>query len=662
MTGQEVTISTRARGATPSPTRPFTFEIQKLAAARGLPEIIPLSMGQVHTDPHPLFLQDKSYHYSASVGDDQTLAVLVKRFKHQYLPTIDFSATNVICILGQEQGFFDVAYLLIDPDDVILSFQPNSLYSAQLKFRGGRLESAEQENFIEYLKRTIAAKTKAILLNNEEPLSNVDINNLIALLKINPHVAIIIESSSNRVLLEQAPSLWKRCIILAPDINGLAMGNIDWRDILSNFHYLCISCPPLSTQEMIVENPDSVAMGEDWKDPKQRNDYSANAGDEETLGAIVKLYQRWYPNIKFTKKNVMPTLGATQALFNIVNILGEILEPGDEVAVFVPCFWGLYPRQFETVGIKLVGIPTIDTDFRPTAKKLEEAILNGAKGILLNDPNNPTGVSLTRKELQEFAEVLKRYPKVFIILDDSNKGLSYLPQKVNIFDVYPKLWEEGRAFIITSCTKDTGGMPGARMGMVATNEKWRGLMADFQGISIPGPSLHIQGMISKIAKHIDDPAVKKWSQACYTEFKENCQYMYLAFQRLGLSPLHEPQGSFFVFPCVERFIGLEIPDSVSLLGTDGTPIIINDIHKTVGTVIDTDARLVKYLIYVARVATLPGSAYQKEPLEKAFLRVSCAQDKVVLKKAIKKITQALRFLELSKTPVPAGHKPLMPRL
>jgi aspartate aminotransferase len=114
-------------------------------------------------------------------------------------------------------------------------------------------------------------------------------------------------------------------------------------------------------------------------------------------------------------EQVLVTNGGKQALFNLFQVL---LQPGDELLLPSP-YWLSYPDMAQLAGASVRLIPsTPASGFRLSAEDLEAAISPASKLLVLNSPGNPTGMVLSRAELEAIAAVLRRHPQLLVVCDE----------------------------------------------------------------------------------------------------------------------------------------------------------------------------------------------------------------------------------------------------
>lgn len=129
--------------------------------------------------------------------------------------------------------------------------------------------------------------------------------------------------------------------------------------------------------------------------------YTAAMGMPELRSAVSEDYNQRY-DLTYTPQQAMITVGAEHALFIA---LKAVINPGDEIIVPEPCF-SPYIEQVEMCGGKPVVVSTKPEDgFAILASAVAEKITPKTKGIIINSPNNPTGMVMTAKQLQDLGEL-----------------------------------------------------------------------------------------------------------------------------------------------------------------------------------------------------------------------------------------------------------------
>lgn len=161
------------------------------------------------------------------------------------------------------------------------------------------------------------------------------------------------------------------------------------------------------------------------EEPNYLHGYMNNSGYEDVRQTIAEsLNQRF--DTKFSEKNIVMTVGAAGGL-NVA--LKTLMNPGDEVIVFAP-FFGEYRNYVANVGGNVVVVPPDTETFMPNMAEFEKRITERTKAVIINTPNNPTGVVYSESTLQELAAVMMRKREAFgtdiyLISDEPYRELVY---------------------------------------------------------------------------------------------------------------------------------------------------------------------------------------------------------------------------------------------
>ena len=176
----------------------------------------------------------------------------------------------------------------------------------------------------------------------------------------------------------------------------------------------------------------------DKEDPLVVHGYMANAGYEEVREAIAEnLNERFGTN--FHGKNLIMTVGAAGGL-NI--IFKTILDPGNEVMVFAPYF-GEYKSYAANFDAKIVEVMPNEADFMPDLADFERKITKDTRAVIINNPNNPTGVVYSDATLKEIARILIAKEEefgtdIYLISDEPYRELVYDGVQENFLTKYYK--------------------------------------------------------------------------------------------------------------------------------------------------------------------------------------------------------------------------------
>jgi aspartate aminotransferase len=176
--------------------------------------------------------------------------------------------------------------------------------------------------------------------------------------------------------------------------------------------------PPKRVKEAIIE-----VLEEDA--PNLVHGYMLNSGYEDVRAAIAQSINRKF-DTEFDETNILMTVGAAGGL-NV--ILKTLLNPGEEVIVFAP-FFGEYTNYVKNYDGELVVISPNTETFQPNLKEFAEKISEKTKAVIVNTPNNPTGVVYSEKTIMAMAEIMYKAQdefgtSIYLIADEPYRELAY---------------------------------------------------------------------------------------------------------------------------------------------------------------------------------------------------------------------------------------------
>jgi len=265
--------------------------------------------------------------------------------------------------------------------------------------------------------------------------------------------------------------------------------------------------------------------------------YMPNAGYDWVRDAVAKYY-REETGLDFSAKHIIMTVGAAGAL-NVV--LKTILEPGDEVIIFSPYFveYTFYVDNHNAVP-KVV--PT-NEDFSINISRIEEAISPKTKAILINSPNNPTGVLYGEYSLRALAQAIydinKKYHKsIYLINDEPYRKIVFDGKKAPwIFKLYDN------SIVVTSHSKDLA-IPGERIGHIAISPRADDPQKLSDGMTFCNRTL---GYVNAPALMQRVTATLQSVSVSVEEYQKRRDFLYGRLSEMGYS-IVKPQGAFYIFP------------------------------------------------------------------------------------------------------------------
>lgn len=315
--------------------------------------------------------------------------------------------------------------------------------------------------------------------------------------------------------------------------------------------------PDVITDERIIN-----AAFEDAKKGYTR--YTESVGMKELREEISKYYLEEYDHTVGLEKLMVTTSGC-QAMWLVME---SILDPGDEVIIPSPHF-PPYPDQVKLAGGVPVFVELLESEeYQLKVDRLESAITERTKAIIVNTPNNPIGSCLSRDTLEKIGEVAKKHD-LLIIADDIYTLYSYEAPFVPI-STLPGMSE--RTITIGSFSKDYA-MTGWRIGYIKAESHFIEIIKAINENNVySAPSISQRAAIHAIRMRKDiQPGLLE-------EFKKRSYYAWERLNRLKGVHVMEPKGTFYLFPNIK-----------------GTGL--------------SSAEVAKRMLEEAHVAVVPGSAF-----------------------------------------------------
>ncbi len=266
--------------------------------------------------------------------------------------------------------------------------------------------------------------------------------------------------------------------------------------------------------------------------------YMNNSGYEDVRKKIAESINSKH-GTKFGEANVVMTVGAAGGL-NV--ILKTIINPGDEVIVLAPYF-GEYNNYISNMNGQVVVVHSDTRDFQPNPEELEKAITPRTKAVIINSPNNPTGVIYSEQTLKNIAAVLEEKQKslgtcIYLISDEPYRQLVYGNVMVPYVPCYYR-----NTFVAYSFSKSLS-LPGERIGYIAFSSEMDYFTDVTEGLNVANRILgfvNAPSLFQRVAAMCIDVNVDM------SVYEKNRQLLYDTFIRLGFECV-KPEGAFYIFP------------------------------------------------------------------------------------------------------------------
>ena len=355
-------------------------------------------------------------------------------------------------------------------------------------------------------------------------------------------------------------------------------------------------CISLGVGEPDFETPWHITEEGIYSLEQGRTFYTSNQGLPELREEISKWNKRKY-NLDYSKDEIIVTVGGSEA---IDIALRTIINPGDEVIVLEPSYVCYEPDVILAGGTPVKIQLKNENQFRLTPEKLEAAITDKTKILIINYPNNPTGAIMNKSDLEKIAKVIIKHD-LLVISDEIYSELTYSGNHYSI-GALPNMRE--RSIIINGFSKSFA-MTGWRLGYVMGPKEIMDQMKKIhQFVVMSAPTISQYAGIEALRN--GDKDIEKMKK----EYDKRRKYLLKEYARLNL-PCFEPKGAFYTFPYIGKY-GMSSEE----FATD--------------------------LLNKEKVVVVPGTAFGESG--EGFVRISYAYSLDALKEAIKRIERYLKSI------------------
>lgn len=277
----------------------------------------------------------------------------------------------------------------------------------------------------------------------------------------------------------------------------------------------------------ILKNEDSLMV----------HGYMNNAGYEDVRAAIAESLNKRF-GTAFGMRNIMMTVGAAGGL-NV--LMKTLLNPGDEVVTFAPYFgeYRAYVTNYD--GVLKVVAPDTDT-FQPNLEKFEQVLTRKTRAVIVNTPNNPTGVVYSEKTIKKMAAILCAKQKefgtdIYLISDEPYRELAYDGVEVPYLTKYYDNTIVGYSF------SKSLSLPGERIGYLVMPDE----LSDAENV------IAAASVANRILGYVNAPSLFQRVIAKCLDAKVDVEYynrnretLYEGLKKAGLTCI-KPEGAFYLF-------------------------------------------------------------------------------------------------------------------
>lgn len=358
----------------------------------------------------------------------------------------------------------------------------------------------------------------------------------------------------------------------------------------------------LSLGEPDFNTPDFIKEAAKQAIDDNYNSYTPVDGYAELKKAIIDKFHR-DNHLHYTAAQIVVSTGAKQCLANVALVL---LDKGDEV--ILPCpYWVSYADIVKlSEGVPVEVKTSIDTDFKMTATQLESAITPKTKMVWFSSPCNPSGSVYSKQELRALADVLKKYPNIYVVSDEIYEHINYGTGHASMAQ-FKDMYE--RTITVNGVSK-AFAMTGWRIGYLGAPETIARACNKMQGQITSGANCIAQRAVIKALE-----ALPSKVQYMIDEFKIRRDLMLNLLSEIEGFSCNIPEGAFYVFPDISSLFGKTFK----------------------GKKIANASDFSLFLLEEALVATVTGDAFGNPNC----IRISYAASQAQITEAVTRIKRAL---------------------
>lgn len=362
----------------------------------------------------------------------------------------------------------------------------------------------------------------------------------------------------------------------------------------------------LSLGEPDFDTPEHIKEAAKTAIDENYTHYTPVAGYAELREAICTKLLR-DNNLHYTPNQIVVSTGAKQSLMNVVL---SVINPGDEVVIPAP-YWVSYSSMVEFAGAKpILVLAGIEQDFKVTPEQLEAHITPKTKLMMFSSPCNPSGSIYSKAELQAIAQMLEKYPQIYVISDEIYEHINYIGKHESIAQ-FENLRD--RVIVINGVSKGYA-MTGWRLGYIAAPLPVAAACEKIQGQFTSGTSsISQRAAIAALTQSLAP------THSMRDTFKKRRDLVLDMMKNIDGFKCNVPPGAFYVFPDVSSYFGK----------TDG--------KQTISDAMD----LSMYILEHAHVTTVTGEAFGSPD----NLRLSYAASEADLTEAFTRIEKVLKQLK-----------------
>jgi aspartate aminotransferase len=265
--------------------------------------------------------------------------------------------------------------------------------------------------------------------------------------------------------------------------------------------------------------------------------YAPTDGIPSLKKAIIRYTEETYGRL-VAPENVIVANGAKQALYNL---LYSLLNPQDEVIILAP-YWVSYPEMIKMVyGVPVVVTPE-DGSFHPRLADIEQAVSSATRAIIVNSPNNPSGVVFSEKFLADIVDFCER-KGIILILDDIYQRLIFDGRPLVTALKFTNRDVESTNLVVVNGISKLYGMTGFRIGWAVTNRRLVETMTNVQAQTTSCASVILQAAAEGALT-----GLQSYVESLRLTIENNRNVMMQELQSFTGIKVTKPDGTFYCLP------------------------------------------------------------------------------------------------------------------
>jgi len=265
--------------------------------------------------------------------------------------------------------------------------------------------------------------------------------------------------------------------------------------------------------------------------------YTPTDGTPALKKAIIKYTEDNYNRI-VAPENVIVTNGAKQSLFNVIY---SLVDPQDEVIILAP-YWVSYPEMVKMVyGVPIIVTPK-DGTFYPRMEDILEAVSSYTKAIIVNNPNNPSGMVFPPEFIGTLVEFCES-KGIYLIMDDIYHRLVFDGTKAVPGYQFTQKDIESTKVIVTNGVSKIYGMTGFRIGWVIANRRLVEVMTNVQAQMTSNPATILQSAAEGALN-----GIQSYVESLRLTIENNRNVIMQELRSFNGIRVPEPQGAFYCLP------------------------------------------------------------------------------------------------------------------